>query len=201
MRSRRVPVDNALRRVSRFILQRLHIARKECGHEQNGRENQQQFQSGYGALDGFHESPFDLTLYRKVSTKAIRQLTEDVCSVTAELHFKEVFAPNSQQIDCAFTGLAGYWRVIPRIRQIVPLKLATEPASLMEFASSAGVISQTGVAPAGLIHAEVGRYRLRLAETRADREAACWLRFKVFNIEFGEGLESSYETGLETGPV
>ena len=41
-------------------------------------------------------------------------------------------------------------------------------------------------------------YRLRLAETREDREAACRLRFKVFNIELGEGLESSYETGLDT---
>ena len=48
------------------------------------------------------------------------------------------------------------------------------------------------------IHAEVGRYRLRLAETLEDREAACRLRFKVFNIELGEGLESSYETGLDT---
>jgi putative hemolysin len=48
------------------------------------------------------------------------------------------------------------------------------------------------------IHAEVGRYRLRLAETAEDREAACRLRFKVFNIEMGEGLESSYQTGLDT---
>jgi putative hemolysin len=48
------------------------------------------------------------------------------------------------------------------------------------------------------VHAEVGRYRLRLAESLEDREAACRLRFKVFNIELGEGLESSYETGLDT---
>lgn len=48
------------------------------------------------------------------------------------------------------------------------------------------------------IHAEVGRYRLRLAETVADRDAACRLRFRVFNIELGKGLESSYETGLDT---
>ena len=48
------------------------------------------------------------------------------------------------------------------------------------------------------IHAEVGRYRLRLAETLSDREAACRLRFKVFNIELGEGLEASYQTGLDT---
>lgn len=48
------------------------------------------------------------------------------------------------------------------------------------------------------IHAEVGRYRLRLAQTAADREAACRLRFRVFNIELGEGLASSYQTGLDT---
>lgn len=48
------------------------------------------------------------------------------------------------------------------------------------------------------IHAEVGRYRLRLAQTAADREAACRLRFRVFNIELGEGLASSYQTGMDT---
>jgi putative hemolysin len=48
------------------------------------------------------------------------------------------------------------------------------------------------------IHAEVGRYRVRLAETPEDRVSACRLRFKVFNIELGEGLETSYQTGLDT---
>ncbi len=52
--------------------------------------------------------------------------------------------------------------------------------------------------PRPSIHAEVGRYRLRLAGTIEDRDAACRLRFRVFNIEMGEGLESSYETGLDT---
>jgi putative hemolysin len=52
--------------------------------------------------------------------------------------------------------------------------------------------------PKPLIHAEVGRYRLRLAETAEDREAACRLRFKVFNIELKEGLRNSYQTGLDT---
>ena len=55
------------------------------------------------------------------------------------------------------------------------------------------------VAPArSRVHAEIGRYRLRLAESVEDRDAACRLRFKVFNIEMGEGLESSYQTGLDT---
>jgi len=48
------------------------------------------------------------------------------------------------------------------------------------------------------INAEVGHYRLRLAQGADDREAACRLRFRVFNIELGEGLESSYETGIDT---
>lgn len=48
------------------------------------------------------------------------------------------------------------------------------------------------------LHAEVGRYRLRLAQGMEDREAACRLRFRVFNIELGEGLESSYATGIDT---
>jgi putative hemolysin len=69
---------------------------------------------------------------------------------------------------------------------LVEVALPTLPASLP-------------VAPAGpRIHAEVGRYRVRLAQTVEDRHAACRLRFKVFNIELGEGLESSYETGLDT---
>ena len=47
------------------------------------------------------------------------------------------------------------------------------------------------------VHGEFGRYRLRLAESLDDRDAACRLRFKVFNIEMGEGLQSSYQTGLD----
>jgi putative hemolysin len=45
---------------------------------------------------------------------------------------------------------------------------------------------------------ELGRYRVNLAQTLAEREAACRLRFKVFNIELGEGLAASYKTGLDT---
>ena len=45
---------------------------------------------------------------------------------------------------------------------------------------------------------EMGRYRVTIAETLAEREAACRLRFKVFNIELGEGLQTSYKTGLDT---
>lgn len=52
--------------------------------------------------------------------------------------------------------------------------------------------------PGPRVHAEVGQYRLRMAKSVEDRDAACRLRFKVFNIELGEGLESSYETGLDS---
>jgi putative hemolysin len=45
---------------------------------------------------------------------------------------------------------------------------------------------------------ELGQYRVTIAETLAEREAACRLRFKVFNIELGEGLQASYKTGLDT---
>lgn len=70
-----------------------------------------------------------------------------------------------------------------------PLELESQIAAPAHFSSS-----RTKLA----VDAEVGRYRLRLAETREDREAACRLRFRVFNLELGEGLESSYETGMDT---
>jgi len=44
---------------------------------------------------------------------------------------------------------------------------------------------------------EVGKYQIRLAQSLAEREAACRLRFRVFNIELGEGLISSYSTGMD----
>jgi putative hemolysin len=94
---------------------------------------------------------------------------------------------------CADTAL-----VIPHIRPKVPLKLAQDAtSSLIDVAFPAGNAVPAIAAPGRGIHADVGRYRLRVAETREDREAACRLRFKVFNIELGEGLESSYETGLD----
>lgn len=40
-------------------------------------------------------------------------------------------------------------------------------------------------------------YRLRLAESSADVEAAQRLRFQVFNVEMGEGLASAVETGMD----
>lgn len=44
---------------------------------------------------------------------------------------------------------------------------------------------------------EKGAYRLRVATTQADLLASCELRFQVFNLEMGEGLAQSFETGLD----
>jgi putative hemolysin len=76
----------------------------------------------------------------------------------------------------------------------------THAVPLVLTATSAPLADATlfAVPPRPAIHTEVGHYRLRLAESVADREAVCRLRFKVFNIELGEGLQSSYQTGLDT---
>ncbi len=41
-------------------------------------------------------------------------------------------------------------------------------------------------------------YRVRLARDERDLERALRLRYSVFNVELGEGLESSHATGLDT---
>ncbi len=76
-----------------------------------------------------------------------------------------------------------------------PVGSAVGPSTLPGISVPAS--PHTG-APRARIHAEAGRYRLRLAQSMEDRDAACRLRFRVFNIELGEGLESSYRTGMDT---
>jgi putative hemolysin len=44
---------------------------------------------------------------------------------------------------------------------------------------------------------EQGRLRVRLAEDERDVDAALRLRFRVFNLELGEGLTSSFATGRD----
>lgn len=82
-------------------------------------------------------------------------------------------------------------------RENLTFKLALGYGPLAETSSPASTAQQLLPVPTRRIHADVGHYRLRLAEDAHDREAACRLRFKVFNIELGEGLDSSYETGLD----
>ena len=68
-------------------------------------------------------------------------------------------------------------------------KLLTEPDSILreeEF--------QTNLALAPQKELQDGRYLLRFAHSRQDLEAALRLRFQVFNLELGEGLESSFAT-------
>ena len=79
-----------------------------------------------------------------------------------------------------------------------PNELAGGPKSLVSLPSPMLAPSLPAHSFSHRIHAEVGRYCLRLAQSSEDRVAACRLRFRVFNIELGEGLESSYETGLDT---
>ncbi len=88
--------------------------------------------------------------------------------------------------------------MIPFARHKVPLKLAVGSTPLVELAFPTYLQAQLPAPAKPRLHAEVGSYRLRLAENAEDRESVCRLRFKVFNIELGEGLESSYRTGLDT---
>src|SRR5947207_1639902 len=41
-------------------------------------------------------------------------------------------------------------------------------------------------------------YRLRLAASQMDVQAALRLRFRVFNLELNEGLATAFETGYDT---
>jgi len=88
--------------------------------------------------------------------------------------------------------------VIARERQRVPRNLAGASSSVLDVTPPKGLLAPVAAPARPSIHAEVGRYRLRLAQSVEDRDAACRLRFKVFNIELGEGLESSYKTGMDT---
>ncbi|MFZ1084197.1 MAG: GNAT family N-acyltransferase [Terracidiphilus sp.] len=83
-------------------------------------------------------------------------------------------------------------------RPVVPLKLASATSNMVELAYPTYEPLPSLAPRKPRIHAEVGRYRLRLAENVEDRDAACRLRFKVFNIELKEGLASSYQTGMDS---
>ncbi|MGB8330800.1 MAG: GNAT family N-acyltransferase [Polyangiales bacterium] len=47
------------------------------------------------------------------------------------------------------------------------------------------------------MHLRSGAYQVRFARDCADVEAAQRLRFQVFNLELGEGLQASYSTGRD----
>ena len=71
--------------------------------------------------------------------------------------------------------------------------LATSPVA---EGLKAGQLCRDATSPA-YVSGTFGRYRVRLARDGNDRIAACRLRFNVFNVEMGEGLSSSYSTGLD----
>ena len=88
--------------------------------------------------------------------------------------------------------------MIAQAGQKAPFALLPPTTAKVEASQSVLLATGSVSAERPCIHAEVGRYRVRLAQRVEDREAAYRLRFKVFNIEMGEGLERSYETGLDT---
>jgi putative hemolysin len=60
--------------------------------------------------------------------------------------------------------------------------------------------SEAGLVPPPEFTLKQGKYRLRFAGGAADVDAALRLRFRVFNLEIGEGLDSSHETGRDQDP-
>lgn len=57
--------------------------------------------------------------------------------------------------------------------------------------------SSPGFFSAPAIELRSGRYLLRFARNAMDLDAALKLRFEVFNLELGEGLQSSFRTGRD----
>ncbi|MCY3927772.1 MAG: GNAT family N-acetyltransferase [Acidobacteria bacterium] len=72
----------------------------------------------------------------------------------------------------------------------------TETASLLSGDAESPAIPSPEALPEGRI--EAGSYRLRFARTAADIDRLLALRFKVFNLELGEGLDDSFATGRDT---
>lgn len=61
--------------------------------------------------------------------------------------------------------------------------------------ASATALDQQHLVPP--LDTRVGPYRVRFARTVADLEAVRRLRYAVFNVELGEGLNGAHETGLD----
>jgi putative hemolysin len=107
------------------------------------------------------------------------------------------FAGFSRSCKTKFAPLTHDKTVFTQNRVAIPRRLVSGVDSPIDVQAGGKAAGQTFVPEAPHISVELGKYEIRLAETLAEREAACRLRFKVFNIELGEGLESSYQTGLD----
>ena len=82
-------------------------------------------------------------------------------------------------------------------RVVAPRRLASVADSPVDVQAGGGVPAAVPGSRPLPISIQLGKYEIRLAETLAERESACRLRFRVFNIELGEGLEASFQTGLD----
>jgi putative hemolysin len=68
------------------------------------------------------------------------------------------------------------------------------------FQAAGSAEPATATFPPPELMLERGRYRLRFARTPDDVDAALQLRYRVFNLEMGEGLAASHRTGRDEDP-
>lgn len=74
------------------------------------------------------------------------------------------------------------------------------PRDSREMHSTGPVVPAVGRVSAPEFTLEQGKYRVRFAAGVEDVDAALRLRFRVFNLEMGEGLDSSHATGRDRDP-
>jgi len=74
------------------------------------------------------------------------------------------------------------------------------PGDSHEVHTTGPVVPAAACVPAPEFTLEQGRYRVRFAHGAEDVDAALRLRFRVFNLEMGEGLDSSHATGRDRDP-
>lgn len=83
----------------------------------------------------------------------------------------------------------------------LPAKRNKYPSELPSTAQSTGLFHSfppaSPLTPASSAIHSLGRYNSRIANTDAELDAACRLRFDVFNTELGHGLIQSYATGQD----
>jgi putative hemolysin len=107
------------------------------------------------------------------------------------------FAAFSPVRKLRFTSLHDHESVLTLKRVELPRRLTLGLVTPVDVQAGGRALVSNAELEAPHLSLTFGKYQLRLAKTVADRDAACRLRFKVFNIELGEGLEDSYRTGLD----
>ena len=108
------------------------------------------------------------------------------------------FTEKSSRVCTIFVEASQHGRVNPAhvrdSRSGLPQHVVT--GAILPSSISDTRVGTTRVQP-DWIGCDLRSYRLRLAETAAERMAACRLRFRVFNLELGEGLTESYANGMD----